>query len=85
MKEIIKFYTPQCISCKVYDPIFNKVSKNFSEINFKSLDATKNRELARQFGVRGVPATIFIKDGEESFRFMGPLEEKELITRIKQL
>jgi thioredoxin-like negative regulator of GroEL len=79
MKKIIKFHTPQCISCQTYNPIFNKVASQVKGVEFQSLDATQNREIAQQYGIRGVPATIFLVDGKEVNRIMGPMSEQELI------
>ena len=85
MKKVIKFHTPTCVSCKTYNPIFNKVATQYPGVEFQALDATQNRELAAQFGIRGVPATIFLKNGMEVNRSMGPMSEQQLKQSIDGL
>jgi len=85
MKNIIKFSTVTCGPCKAYAPIFDKVSTQFPGVSFQALDANQNAELARKYGIRGVPATIFEKDGQEVNRLMGLVTEQQLTQAVKSL
>jgi cytochrome c biogenesis protein CcmG/thiol:disulfide interchange protein DsbE len=41
--------------------------------------------VARSYRVQGVPETFFIKDGEITSLYIGPLTEDQLVTRIERL
>ena len=85
MKKIIKFSTQSCQPCQNYKPIFQKVASQINDVEFEEVDCNSNPEYARSFGVRGVPATIFINNGNEVNRIIGLIEEDRLISTIKDM
>ncbi len=77
-----------CGPCRAYKPTFEKVSKmdEFSDIEFQELDVDDNEELAEEYGVRGVPTTIFLNNkGEVIDRLSGLQTEQALVDKIRSL
>lgn len=70
---LLDFYADWCGPCKVMLPIVDRLADehkdDFSIANKVNVD--KNRELVQEFGVRGIPALFFLKDGEIVERLTG--------------
>lgn len=63
---IVDFYASWCGPCKMIAPILDELSKEYDgKINVYKIDTEKERELAGAFGIRSIPAILFIpKDGQ---------------------
>ena len=84
MKTIYKLSMANCSPCKAYAPTFKKVAKEFPEHCWVELDITDDLggQLAKQFAIRSVPATIVIRTGHEGMLSenvkLGNLTEEQL-------
>ena len=88
MGKVIKFSASWCGPCRAYKPTFEKVSKmdEFGDIEFQELDVDENEDLAAEYGIRGVPATIFINNkGEMVDRLAGLQTEDALVKKIREV
>jgi len=88
MSKVIKFSGSWCGPCRAYKPTFDKVSKmdEFDDIEFQELDVDENEDLAVEYGIRGVPATIFINNkGEMIDRLAGLQTEDALVSKIREV
>lgn len=88
MSKVLKFSASWCSPCRAYKPTFEKVSKmdEFSNIEFQELDVDENEDLAAEYGIRGVPATIFLNNkGEVVDRLTGLQTETALVEKIREV
>lgn len=86
--KVLKFSASWCGPCRAYKPTFEKVSKmdEFSDIQFEEIDVDDNEDLAIKYGVRGVPATIFVNNKDEMIdRLAGLQTEQALTDKIRSL
>jgi thioredoxin len=62
---LIDFYADWCGPCKIAAPILEEISNEFAgKIDVYKIDTEKEKELAAVFGVRGIPAFLYIpKEG----------------------
>ena len=61
---VVKFYADWCGPCKVYAPIFDRVTADYgTRIKVASIDLDARRDLGQQFNVSAIPATLFF-DGK---------------------
>lgn len=82
---LIDFYATWCGPCQTMMPILEKLKDDMGEsIKILKIDVDKNKTLASQFQVRGVPAFMIYKNGEQVWRGSGvqPLHQlKELLQK----
>ncbi|MBS7623858.1 thioredoxin [Candidatus Bathyarchaeota archaeon] len=76
---VVEFYTPACPYCKVLTPIFHRLSPEYmGRMVFVKIDASANGEIARGYGVMGVPTLRFFCAGRPIYEIVGLRSEQEL-------
>ena len=62
---LVDFYTETCPPCKMMAPIIDKLADDLAgTVKVVKVDASKNANLAQNYGVNSVPTFHLIKDGE---------------------
>ena len=88
MLEVIKLGAQWCSPCKAYEPIIKKLEEKYnvpeSNVSVTDYDIDVNPEMGVKYGVRSVPTTVFVLEGEVKFKQSGVLEEKFLEEKIKE-
>ncbi|MCH8519883.1 MAG: thioredoxin [Nanoarchaeota archaeon] len=82
---VIDFWAPWCGPCKMYKPVFTKVSEEGVEgVTFATLniDEEAGEEIAQEFGVTGIPYTALLKEGELVADQSGVMMKDQLVDFI---
>lgn len=83
---IVDVFASWCGPCQVYGPIFDEVSREeFEHYQFVKVDSEKAMQLAVQYGIRGIPATLIFKDNKLMKNESGLLQKSQLINLIAPL
>ena len=85
---LIDFWAEWCGPCKMFGPVFEKVSENHADVTFAKCDTEVQRELAAKFDIRSIPMLMVFREGIPIFGQPGALPEdvlEELVGRIKEL
>ena len=54
-----------CGSCKLVTPLIDQLAETYKErVNVMKIDFDANQQVPKRFGLKGMPAVMFFKDGE---------------------
>ena len=84
----VDFWAEWCGPCKMFGPVFEKVSEQHPDAVFAKVDTEEERELAATFQVRSIPMLMAFRDKIAIFAQAGALPEtalEELVTNVKGL
>lgn len=80
---LVDFFATWCGPCQMLMPVLKEVKDNMGErVTILKIDVDKNKELATQFQVRGVPTMVLFQNGKQIWRQSGVLTKDEIIRNI---
>lgn len=68
---LVDFQADWCGPCRQMAPVLDKLSEDFGNITFRSLDVDANPEHPAQYRVSGIPTLKVFKNGEEVASYVG--------------
>lgn len=76
---LVDFWAPWCGPCKMLGPVVEKLAdENTERISVAKINVDENKNIAAQFGIRGIPTLVFFKDGSEVKRIVGVQGQPQL-------
>ncbi|HUU03260.1 MAG TPA: thioredoxin [Myxococcota bacterium] len=85
---LIDFWAEWCGPCKMFGPVFEKVSEKHTDIAFASCDTEAQQEVAAMFGIRSIPTLAVFRDQIMVLQQAGALPEaalEEIIQKTREL
>jgi thiol-disulfide isomerase/thioredoxin len=74
--EVLFFNASWCGPCRAMKPVVAQLRRQ--GYRFRDIDVDQQRNLAQQYGVRGIPCFVFLENGAEVRRFSGGTSEENL-------
>ena len=68
MRKVLRFTASWCQPCKMLARILEDIPTDYT---IEVIDIDENRELAIQYGVRGVPTLVMLENDIETKRIVG--------------
>lgn len=82
---VVDFWAPWCSPCLVLGPIIEELASDNNDVTIGKMNVDSNSARAASFGIRGIPTTIFFKNGIESDRLVGMHSKVEFQAKINSL
>jgi thioredoxin 1 len=64
---VLDFFAPWCGPCKMISPVLDKVAETFKDndnVVICKINVDEHSRTAKQYGIRGIPSILFIKNKE---------------------
>ncbi len=82
---VVDFSAGWCAPCRITQPVLRSLAAHLKgQVKFVSADVDATRETARSFGVFSIPTYLFLRDGIEQGREVGPVGPAEFRTILQR-
>jgi len=82
---LIDFWATWCGPCRMFAPVFDKVSGNHEDVVFAKVNTDEQRDLAAEHQIMSIPTLMVFKEKILVFRQSGALPEQALEELVKQV
>lgn len=77
-KTYVQFSASWCGPCRLLTSTVEKLEQELTDVKFVKIDVEKNRDLAQEYSVRGVPKIVIIENGKVIAEAIGAKSEQQL-------
>ena len=75
---LVDFWAEWCGPCRMFAPVYERVSRRHEDIVFGKVDTESQQELAAAFRISSIPTLMVIREGVVVYTQAGALPEQAL-------
>jgi thioredoxin 1 len=83
---VVDFYADWCAPCLELEPVLRDLSERLAgRIKFAKVNVDEASSVTRSYGIHSIPTYLFLKQGTERGREVGPVDPVEFRAILKKL
>jgi len=83
---LVDFWADWCAPCKMISPIVEDLANEYDgKVKFAKIDIDSNPRIPTVYGIRGIPALLFFKDGSPVDQVVGAVPKAVLKGRLDKV
>ena len=82
---MVDFWAQWCGPCRKLTPLLEQIQNEFiNDIKIVKIDADKNINTAKEYGISSLPSVLIFKDGQVKEIMAGMMQKSAIISNIKK-
>ena len=82
---VVDFWAQWCGPCRKLTPLLEQIQSELQDgVKIYKIDADKNINSAKEYGISSLPTVLIFKDGEAKEIMVGMMQKSTIISNIKK-
>ncbi|MGD0718420.1 MAG: thioredoxin domain-containing protein [Thermoplasmata archaeon] len=82
---VVDFYADWCAPCRATEPLLRELSERWmGRVKFAKVIVDESSAVTQSYGIHSIPAYLFLDQGKEKGREIGPVAPGEFRTILKK-
>jgi thioredoxin 1 len=83
---VVDFYADWCAPCLALEPVLRDLSERLAgRVKFTKVNVDEASSVTRSYGIHSIPTYLFVKQGTERGREVGPVDPVQFRAILKRL
>ena len=86
LPAVVDFWASWCAPCRMIGPVIEELADEYKgRLTVAKMNVDENSNTPTQYGIRGIPAILFFKNGELVEQVVGAVPKAQLVSVIDKV